>query len=174
MNDHLSTDLLVDFVHGELSPSDDAIAHAHLATCETCRDSYDLETTLSEALRSAAKADEREFPSLVSAAVWDRVRQARPGPFARLAALLRPAFAVPVAAALLVGGYFVSPLAHPAHPTIDASYYLEAHAAQSSQTPLSERATSIVLETSMLAPPSSGTVDDSNGFAATDAADDVH
>ena len=173
MNDHLSTYLLVDYVHGELSPSADAKAHAHLAACAACREAYDLETTLSEALRSAAKAEEREFPSLVTAAVWDRIRHARPGPAARLAAWLRPAFAVPVAAAIVVGAYFVSPLAHPARPTIDAAYYLEAHAAESAQTPLSERASSIVLETSMLGTAAPAEAGD-DGFAATGAADDVH
>ncbi len=169
MNDHLSNDLLVDFVHRELSPADDAMAHAHLAGCVACREAYELEATLTEALRSAAKADEREFPSLVSAAVWDRIRHAEPGPFAKLAAWLRPAYALPVAAAVLIGGFFVSPLAHPAaHPTIAASYYLEAHAAQSAITPLSERSSSPALETSMIAPGSPRGQDDGAAAGAVD------
>jgi anti-sigma factor RsiW len=173
MNDHLSTDRLVDFVHGELSPSDDALTHAHLATCASCRDAYDLEATLSEALRAAAKAEEHEMPSLVTAAVWDRIRRAEPGPLARLAALLRPAYAVPVALALIVGGYFASPLGHPARPTIDASYYLEVHAAQTAETPLSERSSALVLETSMVTNPDSSSVDGAGGFASTGSTDDV-
>jgi anti-sigma factor RsiW len=174
MNDHLSADTLVDFVHGELSPSDDAQTHAHLATCAPCREAYDLEASLSEVLRAAATADEREFPSLVSAAVWDRIRHAPPTRAARIAAFFRPAFALPVAAALVIGGYFVSPLAHPSHPTIDAAYYFEAHAAQTSQTPLSERTSALVLETSML-PPATADSPDTDGLAAASGAgaDDV-
>jgi anti-sigma factor RsiW len=172
MNDHFSTDRLIDFVHGELSPADDAIVHVHLAACAVCRDAYDLETRLSEALRSAAKAEERELPSLVSAEIWNRVRQARPGPMARVASWLRPVYALPVAAAIVAGAFFASPLAHRAGPTIDATYYLEAHAAQTLQTPLSERSAGLVLETSMLAPGSSASVpDEAAGDYATAAVD---
>ncbi|MBD5653929.1 MAG: zf-HC2 domain-containing protein [Candidatus Eremiobacteraeota bacterium] len=138
MNNHLSTDLLIDFLHGELSPAEDALAHTHMATCAACRAEYDLEASLTGALRASALAEEREMPSLVNAAVWQLIREARPGPFTRVAAWLRPAVAVPIAALLIVGGWFALP--HPATaPTIDASYYFQTHAAQSSQTSLSER-----------------------------------
>jgi len=150
MNDHLSTDLLVDYLHGELAPEDDALAHAHLSTCADCRREYDLEASLTEALLASAKADEREMPSLVAAAIWERVRQAQPGPFTRLAAYLRPAIALPVAAALVLGVWFASPYSHHgAPPRIDAMYYLQAHAAQAG-TPLSEQGGPPALETSML------------------------
>ena len=174
MNDHLSTDLLVDFVHGELPPDADARAHVHLSGCDACRAEYELEAVLSETLRSEAKASELEMPSLVNAAVWARIRAAKPGPAARLAALFRPIYAVPVAAALVIGAFFASPLAHPAGPTIDASYYLEAHAAQTSATPLSERSSAVVLETSMIAPSLPALVQrEDDGYAATGAVDDV-
>lgn len=175
MNEHLSTERIIDFVHGELSPADDALAHAHLAACSDCREAYEIEALLSEALRSAAKAEELEMPSLVTAAVWDRIRQAKPSAASRLAAWLRPVYAIPVAAALLVGGFFASPLAHRAGPTIDATYYLEAHAAQAAQTPLSERSSSLVLETSMIANPTSSAFVDASadGLATTGAIDDV-
>ncbi|MBD5635241.1 MAG: zf-HC2 domain-containing protein [Candidatus Eremiobacteraeota bacterium] len=175
MNDHLSNDRLVDFVHGELSPSDDALVHAHLAGCVLCREGYEVEATLSEALRSAAKAEELEMPSLVAATVWERVRNAKPGPMARVAGWLRPVYALPVAAALLVGGFFVSPLAHRSGPTIEATYYLQAHAAQAAQTPLSERSSALVLETSMVVAPSSSALVDgiADGYATTGAVDDV-
>jgi len=160
MNEHLSTERIIDFVHGELSPADDALAHAHLAACSDCREAYEIEALLSEALRSAAKAEELEMPSIAAS---------------RLAAWLRPAYAIPVAAALLVGGFFASPLAHRAGPTIDATYYLEAHAAQAAQTPLSERSSSLVLETSMIANPTSSAFVDASadGLATTGAIDDV-
>jgi predicted anti-sigma-YlaC factor YlaD len=151
MNQHLNADLIVDFVRGELPPEDDALAHAHLQTCSDCRRDYELEVALVDALRSAAKAEELEMPSLVKAAVWEAIRQAQPSPLARFAALWRPALALPVAAVLLLGGWFASPYApHPGSPpTIDAAYYLEAHAAQTSQTPLSEHSGAQAIETSM-------------------------
>jgi len=135
---HPDTDRLIDFLHGELSPSEDAAFHGHLVACAACRADADAERALTDALRTEVLATALEMPSLVNAAVWARVRDARPGRFARFGAVLRPAFAVPIAAALLIGGWFASPLAHPAGtaPHIDAAYYFAAHAAQSSQSPL--------------------------------------
>jgi anti-sigma factor RsiW len=151
MNQHLNADLLVDFVRGELAPEDDALAHAHLQTCSECRAEYDLEVALTDALRAAARAEEVEMPSAIKAAIWEQIRAAQPGPLARLAAFWRPALALPLAAALLLGGWFASPFApHSAgSPTIDAAYYLEAHAAQTAQTPLSGNSASQAIETSM-------------------------
>jgi anti-sigma factor RsiW len=151
MNQHLTADLIVDFVRGELTPADDALTHAHLQTCPDCRRQFEREVALVDALRAAARAEEVEMPSLVNAAVWEAIRQARPGPLARFAAFWRPALAIPVAALLLLGGWFASPYAPHAgaSPTIDASYYLEAHAAQTAQTPLSEHSGAQAIETSM-------------------------
>lgn len=151
MNQHLTADQLVDFVHGELAPQDDALAHAHLRTCPDCRSEYELEVSLTDALRAAVRAQELEMPSTIKAAIWQQIRDAQPGPLARFSAFWRPALALPVVAALLVGGWFASSYAPhgAAAPTIDASYYLEAHAAQTSQTPLSEHSGSQAIETSM-------------------------
>lgn len=139
---HPTTDHLIDFLHGELAPAEDAAVHAHLATCAACAADADAERAVGDLLRASAAADEREMPSLVSAAVWQQIRDARPGPFARLAGVLRPAIAVPIAAALLVGGWFASPLSHAPTPSphIAAAYYFAAHAAQSSQSPLATQA----------------------------------
>jgi anti-sigma factor RsiW len=151
MNDHLTTETLIDFLHGELPAAEDARAHAHLAVCSVCRAERELEALVGESLRAAAASEERAMPSLVSAAVWQRIRDARPGPFARLAAVLRPVVAVPVAAALVLGALFASPLIHSAAaPKIDATYYLQAHAAQAGLTPLSEHSGAQALETSMI------------------------
>jgi len=152
MNQHLTNDTLIDYLHGELRPQDDALAHAHLATCPACRQARDAETGVTEFLRAGAAAEEREIPSLVAAAVWQRIREAPPSPLARLSAFLRPAIAVPVAAALLIGGWFASPLGHGtpgSAPSIDALYYFQAHAAHSASSPLSEHSGMPVLETSM-------------------------
>jgi anti-sigma factor RsiW len=147
MNDHISTDLLLDYLHGELAPEDDAMTHAHLAACAACRREYDAEASLSDALRAAAKAEEREMPSMISAQVWERVRSAQPGPLARVAGWFRPALALPVAAALVLGGWFAT-TSH-GKPTVDVMYYLQTHASQSG-TPLSLQAGPPALETSML------------------------
>lgn len=144
MTEHFSTDFLVDYAHGELTPEDDAIAHAHLATCATCRAEYDAEIGLGEILRSAALAEERELPPYLKAAVWERIRAARPGPFARVGALLRPIYAVPVGAFVVALAIVASPIVrHDAQPTIAASYYLQSHAVQSSQSALSERSSAV-------------------------------
>lgn len=140
MINHISSDLLIDFVHHELTPGDDALVHAHLAECAECRCEYERESAFTDMLRAAAAAEETEMPSLVAARVWEAVRSARPSPFAWLAVLLRPAFAVPMAAALAVGLFFAFPLSHSGSvPTIDATYYLEQHAAQQAENPFSER-----------------------------------
>jgi anti-sigma factor RsiW len=148
---HLTPDQLTDFVHGELPPAADALAHAHLADCGVCRAEYDAEIALGEALRSSAIAHEREFPAIVRAVVWERVREMPPSPAAVLSSWFRPLLALPVAAVLLVGIWFASPLApHGAGPTVDASYYLQAHASQSNSSLLSEPDGSPELETSMM------------------------
>lgn len=161
MNQHLTNDTLIDYLHGELRPQEDALAHAHLVVCPTCRQARDAESGVTDFLRAGAAAEEHEFPSLVAAAVWQRIREAPPSPLARLSIFLRPAIAVPVAAVLLVGGWFASPLGHGssgAVRSIDALYYFQAHAAQSARSPLSEHSGMPVLETSLndesgLAPP---------------------
>ena len=140
MSNHITTDLLVDYVHHELAPEEDALVHAHLGECAGCRREVENESALTDALRSAAAAEETDMPSLVAARVWETIRSARPSPLGRLAVLLRPAVAVPLAAALVIGAYVAVPLSHggPA-PTIDAGYYLEQHAAAQVQYPLAER-----------------------------------
>ena len=139
MMEHLSNDLIVDFVHGELEPVADARAHAHLVSCATCSFEVNAERTLREYLRDAAIASERDMPSSINAAIWEQIRAAKPGPLAAFAAFLRPVVAIPVAAVLIAGGYLATTATHHGSPTIAASYYLQAHAVQSAQGPLSER-----------------------------------
>ena len=141
MNQHPTEESLIDYLHGELLPQDDAFVHAHLGGCDACRASYDAEASVTEMLRSSALAAERDFPSLVAAAVWQQIREAPPSPLTRLTAFLRPAVAVPVAALLVAGVWLASPLGHGAAParSIDAMYYLQAHAAQTAAAPFSER-----------------------------------
>lgn len=151
MNQHIATDTLTDYVRGELPSAEDALVHAHLASCTQCRAEYDVEIAIGETLRRLAAAEEVEMPSMVSARVWEQIRAARPSPFTWVGAFFRPVVAVPLAAALAVGAFFASPLGHPATsaPTIDAMYYLQAHAAQTRRSPFSSNVSPI--ETSMAA-----------------------
>ena len=141
MSEHLSNELLIDYLRKELAPEDDALVLAHLEACTACRREHEIEASLGEALRSAALRDELEFPSMIKARVWEAVRNAKPTPVERLMTYFRPALAVPVAAALAIGLFFATPTMRAAmNPQkIDATYYLEAHAALQAQSPFTER-----------------------------------
>lgn len=175
MSDHLSNDLLIDYLRRELPPEDDAMVHAHLEACTACSREYQVEASLTEALRAAAAREELEFPSLVSANVWEAIRNAKPSPWSQFAALWRPLVALPVAAAIVAAVILVSPMAN-AGPKITAAYYLEEHAAQQAQNPLAERgpAASHFIETSALDASSNDLADASDyEVAATGAIDAV-
>jgi Putative zinc-finger len=141
MSEHLNNPLLIDYLRRELPPEDDALVLAHLEKCSACRREYEVEVSLSDALRAAAAREELEFPSMIAARVWEEIRNAKPSPIAQLAAFFRPAIAVPlVAAAALAAFFFATPFGqHGIAPTINAAYYLEAHAALQAQNPLDER-----------------------------------
>ena len=137
MNPHYSSDSLSDYLHRALSPAADSAVLAHLDACDDCRLRFDDEAAIGDALRSAARADEREFPSMVKARVWDAVRHEQPSLLDRLRSRWAPAIAVPVAAAVALIAYFGTPiLQSAAPPTVTASYYLDEHNAQTTQSPL--------------------------------------
>ena len=74
---------------------------------------------------------------MVKARVWDAVRREQPSVWMRLRSRWTPAFVVPVAAAVAVAAYFGPPVLQRAGPsTITASYYLDEHNAQTTQSPL--------------------------------------
>ncbi|MGH7729263.1 MAG: zf-HC2 domain-containing protein [Vulcanimicrobiaceae bacterium] len=148
MTEHLSPETLVDFLRGELSPAADAAAHAHLADCAACRELRARETTLVERLRAVVRADRRELPPQVVA----NVRAAIRGPVQRSWArsLLSPgALALPLAAAVALAFFLGDPFGRAPGPTIDALYYLQAHADQSLAVPLAERGATAALNLSM-------------------------
>lgn len=142
MNDkHPSTEKLIDYIHRELSPEDDASILLHVEACEECRLRYETEARLSEALRMHARLDERELPQGVVNSIWAAI-DADPEPsFAeKLRAWFRPAVAVPIAAVAALAIYFGVTTTHRAGemPTIDAAYYLDDHAALTSTVPFGE------------------------------------
>ncbi len=139
MMQHLNNDTLTDYMHGALSPPDDAAAYAHIEACEACRREFAAEAALTELLRSTAAREERELPPTVKAAIWSRIRAARPSAMSRFAALFRPALAVPAAVVLALAAYFGTQYLGPGGaPTIEASYYLQDHAALDGTMPFSD------------------------------------
>jgi len=110
---------------------------SHLEACSDCSRRFDDEAALGDALRAAARSEELEFPSMVKARVWDAVRRERPTLLDRLRSRWAPAFAVPVAAMVALMAYFGTPILQSAGPpTVSASYYLDEHNAQTTQSPL--------------------------------------
>ena len=146
MMHHPSTADLIDFIHGELTPAQDAYVHAHLPECAACRTEYDREVRLGETIRAAALAEESAFPTIIAAQIWERTRVEQPARFGFLRSFLRPVLAVPIAAALAAGIYFVSPLTHADSPKIEASFYLEQHDEQQTMSPLIERASQVTVD----------------------------
>jgi predicted anti-sigma-YlaC factor YlaD len=143
---HYNADTLDDYLHGALGPERDATIHAHLEACAPCRALYDEAATVRDWLRAAAKAEEREFPSMIKARVWEAVRNS-PAPLSfadRLRALWRPMIAVPIAAAIAVFAYTGVPgvpgfRGNGQTAGMAATYLLEEHAALASDNPLADR-----------------------------------
>lgn len=140
---HYDADILDDYLHGALRPERDAAIHAHLETCAACRAIYDENARVRDWVRAAAQAEEREFPSVIKARVWEHVRRvpAAPSLADRVRAWWRPMVAVPVAAALAVFVYFGVPGVHGGPPPagVAATYLLEEHAAVAADNPLADR-----------------------------------
>ena len=137
---HPSTDTLIDYIHRELSPEDDAAILLHVESCDECRVRYETEARVSEALRLHARNSERELPQGVVNSIWAEIDSAPHSTFGeRLRAAFRPVYALPVAAAAAVAIYFGVAAQHQAPvTTIDAAYYLDDHAALTSTTPFGE------------------------------------
>jgi len=147
MTPHYDRDILIDYQHGALAPDADAVVFAHLEQCLDCRALHDEEAALGERLRALASAEEREFPSLVKARVWEAVRNERPSLIARLQVRWGPAMAVPLAAAFFLGIYFGTPVFRGVTPGVAASFYLDEHSAETQENPLGPGAAPAIYET---------------------------
>lgn len=136
---HLTYDLIIDYMHGELEPGQDAEVYEHMESCKECRKAYDAELAITDSLRAHAREEERELPSMVKAQIWSRVRSERPSLSSRLAQWLRPAVALPAAAALALAAYLgTSYFGSPGVPSIEAGYYLQDHAAVNGTVPFND------------------------------------
>lgn len=140
MTTHLTESQLVDYAHGMLPAQEDARVLSHLHTCAQCAAALDAEMRIVEALRDHVRKTDVEMPPAVKAAIWARVREAQPSPFARFRTFLRPVIALPAAAALAAGIYFgTTQLTARPTPAIDASYYLQDAAAVDATMPLGSK-----------------------------------
>ncbi len=137
MTTHYDRETLIDYLHGALTPQADAGVFAHLATCTACSALYDEEAALGEALRTAARAEELELPSLVRARVWDALRHENPSWSQRLLSGWGPRVALPVAAAVALVLYLGPVVRHqqPAVAGVNAAYFLDEHNAEAQQSP---------------------------------------
>jgi anti-sigma factor RsiW len=140
---HYNADTLDDYLHGALGPERDATIHAHLETCASCRATYEEAATVRDWIRAAARAEEREFPSMIKARVWEAVRNT-PAPVSfldRLRSAWRPMIALPVAAAIAAFAYLGVPgvIRGNGPVGVAATYLLEEHAAVASDNPLADR-----------------------------------
>jgi anti-sigma factor RsiW len=144
---HPSIEQIVDYLHRELPPEDDAAVHAHLATCRSCDDRRAEELTITEVLRAHADARQRELPASVAAGIRSAVEGAPLSLWGRLNGLFRPIVLVPATAAIAVALYVGYDALHrSAAPTaIDAGYYVNNHAAMAATAPFGDAAPPLVL-----------------------------
>lgn len=144
---HLTSETLIDYLHHELSPADDARVLAHLESCATCTSELNVEASITERLRAVARADALELPLGLRGAILARIASRDAGPTAALRRWLGPILLVPFAAAVAAAAFFLSPALSP--PTaqtaaLPVSYYLEQHAVQAQENPLGDRGTIIM------------------------------
>jgi anti-sigma factor RsiW len=172
MTMHYDLETIDDYLHGELDEARDAAVHAHLETCVPCRAAYDENATIRDWIRTAADAEEREFPGQISARVWETVRAVKPGPFAFLHTGWRPLVGLPVAAALAFALYLGHPFAHGGpQPGIAASDLLLEHDAQMADNPLADHGMVVPASFVDSTQPTSALIEAVDTTSASDASD---
>ncbi len=131
--------LLVDYERGELDAARDAAMHQHLQACADCRRQYEEDLALVDSLR--AWAAPQGFPPSILAGVRQAMYEERaPSFIERLRAVLRPAVAAPMAAAvLIVVAYAGYHRANQPQPTMTGMDYVREHFAQTASLPSNDR-----------------------------------
>jgi anti-sigma factor RsiW len=144
---HPSIEHIVEFLHGELSPAEDAAIHAHLAACPDCDAKRTEELAITETIRAYASAAERELPPGLATRIRSAAAQPQPGAWQRFLAGFRPVVMVPVAAVVAVAIYIGYDALHRASsPTrIQAAYYANTHVAMAANTPFGDAAPPVTL-----------------------------
>ncbi|MBV8150199.1 MAG: zf-HC2 domain-containing protein [Candidatus Eremiobacteraeota bacterium] len=147
---HFTPETLIDYLHRELPPGEDARVLAHLETCTVCTAELNAEAAITERLRAYARAETQEMPAGVRSAVLQHIRTAAAQPtfLERLQAALRPLVAVPLAAAAVAAIVIFGPASHRSATspvTLPVSYYLEEHAAHVQENPLADRSAALMM-----------------------------
>ena len=143
---HVTTENIIDYLHGALGAGEDARVYTHIESCDRCRDEYQMEVQLSEMLRNQAVQEVRELPPTLKAEIWQAVRELPPAS-SGIFGWLRPLYALPVAAAVLLAVLFAPALLHqPSAPSIEAAYYLQDHAAMNGTMPFGDHTGSTTSE----------------------------
>jgi predicted anti-sigma-YlaC factor YlaD len=144
---HLTSDVLIDYLHHELGSAEDARVLAHLESCEACTRELNVEATFTERLRATAHAEELDFPLGLQSAIMARIASEKPGIWQSLRRLLHPVVIVPFAAAVAAGAFFLTPvLSPPSSPSaaLPVSYYLQEHDVRAQENPLGDRSAAIM------------------------------
>lgn len=139
---HLSSETLIDYLHHELAPGEDARVLAHLESCATCTRELNIEASITDRLRAVAQAEELDLPLGLRSAILSRIASDEVGPAAALRRWLRPVLLVPLGAAVAAAVFFLSPVLAPQTTqtaALPVSYYLEQHAVQAQGNPLGDR-----------------------------------
>ena len=134
---HLSTEHIIDYVHGELPATEDAAIHAHLSECAACEERHSEELALTEVLRAHARAQERELPPGVVAKIHAAIEQRPPSIWDGLRSIYRPYY-LPAAAAIAVALYFGFASQRSHRTAINPAYYVDAHTAVAASAPFGE------------------------------------
>lgn len=137
MNQHATLEEIIDYLHDELVPGDDARIHQHLESCTQCRALYDEQSKLSEALVAYKQNSERELPQGVVARIWEAVERehSRPSLLDSLAGLIRWPVLAPAAVVAALVLFFGARALQPTANSIDVAYYLQDHAALTNTVP---------------------------------------
>ena len=144
---HPSIEHIVEYLHGELSPAEDAVIYAHLASCPDCEAKRTEEVAITEALRTYAQTTERDMPLGLATRIRSTAVQTQPGTWERLFAGFKPAVLLPAAAALAVAIYIGYGRWHSSSaPTaIAATSYVNNHAAMAAGAPFGDAAPPVTL-----------------------------
>lgn len=147
---HPSIEQIVDYLYGELAPPEDAAIHAHFATCRSCDERRADEVAIGEALRTQARAEERELPAGVVARIRTAVAHPPQSVWERLRDAWRPVFVVPAAAAAGLAIFFGFNAWHTgvAPTAINAAYYVNNHAAMTTNAPFADEVEPAMLTSS--------------------------
>ncbi|MBV9718280.1 MAG: zf-HC2 domain-containing protein [Candidatus Eremiobacteraeota bacterium] len=148
---HPSIEAIVDFLHGEMPAPQLAAIAAHLAGCPECQDRRAAEDAITDAVRAYAREQERALPANVVAGIRRGIEPGgAPWGWEGFRAVLRPIYAVPLAAAIALVLYIGISARHGENvpPAIDSAYYVENHAVMAETAPFADGAPPAIMLTS--------------------------